>query len=518
MDANKICFIWNSEKNNYLDSSLNYVNELNIPQNYTIEKVVINSSNTAQGYNEAIIKTNAKYKVYLSEGLFILNKNFIYGILDIFKDTSVGMIGMVGCKTIPTSGLWFQSKNKTGKLLVNNQLKTYTENYTDAFEGVIIIDGSIMITQYDISWRSDIFTDKYFYDSAQCVEFKKFGYKVVVPIQNEPWCLLNSFNTDYKLFNKSRKIFLNEYYKALFPLVSILIPAYNQVEFFETALNSAIEQTYKNIEIIVCDDSTDDNIKNLLEKYYLYKYEYLSYYKNNGPLGKKGLLNIKKCFQLSKGAYVNYLLQDDIFSVDKIEIMMNYYIEYKNISLVTSYRKRINSEGYFLDDIASNQKLFNSPTIVDGISFGRYILESTINFIGELTTVLFKKEDIENDICSLLGRERRSAGDRAMWLALLLKGNAVYIDKPLSYFRIHENQNTNDKELILEGYLDLFYDIVDCYNNQAFISEKSSYIRALSLWLKGFENVKTFSSLYVDLIAELQECEVYARNTISMTM
>ena len=100
MDANKICFIWNSEKNDYLDISQNYVNELNIPQNYTIEKVITNSSNTALGYNEAFIRTNAKYKVYLSERLFILNKNFIYEILNIFKDTSVGMIGMVGCKTI----------------------------------------------------------------------------------------------------------------------------------------------------------------------------------------------------------------------------------------------------------------------------------------------------------------------------------------------------------------------------------------------------------------------------------
>ena len=52
------------------------------------------------------------------------------------------------------------------------------------------------------------------------------------------------------------------------PLVSILIPTYNKPEFFEQALCSALGQTYQNIEVIVCDNSTDGRTERLIQCYF----------------------------------------------------------------------------------------------------------------------------------------------------------------------------------------------------------------------------------------------------------
>ena len=60
------------------------------------------------------------------------------------------------------------------------------------------------------------------------------------------------------------------------PLVSILIPAYNQVQHLENALISALNQTYTNIEIIICDDSTTDDVEKLIN-HYLQKYKNIKY-------------------------------------------------------------------------------------------------------------------------------------------------------------------------------------------------------------------------------------------------
>ena len=134
-----------------------------------------------EGYNQAINNTDAKYKVFINEGSLILNIKFIFDMLNIFEDPKIGMIGVRGAKTIPTNGSWVESKNKVGKVFVNS--KILEENDIGSilpYEEVKLIDGSIMITQYDISWREDIFKDKYFYDSAQCVEFSKNSFKIVV--------------------------------------------------------------------------------------------------------------------------------------------------------------------------------------------------------------------------------------------------------------------------------------------------------------------------------------------------
>lgn len=77
---------------------------------------------------------------------------------------------------------------------------------------VEVVDGLLMATQYDIEWRQDIFDGWHFYDLSQCLEFKKNGYFVVVPKQEETWamheCGVKFLDENYE---KYRLIFLSEY-------------------------------------------------------------------------------------------------------------------------------------------------------------------------------------------------------------------------------------------------------------------------------------------------------------------
>ena len=64
------------------------------------------------------------------------------------------------------------------------------------------------------------------------------------------------------------------------PLVSILIPTYNRPHYFKIALESALAQTYSNIEIIVGDDSTNNETEKLIYRDYLHKYKHITYIRN----------------------------------------------------------------------------------------------------------------------------------------------------------------------------------------------------------------------------------------------
>lgn len=219
------------------------------------------------------------------------------------------------------------------------------------------------------------------------------------------------------------------------PLVSILIPTYNRPVYFEQALKSAISQSYQNIEIIICDDSTNDETCQIISGY-LHTYPFIKYFKNEQNIG--GKRNFQLAFQQSSGEYINYLMDDDLFHPSKIERMMNYYSQdtNKEIKLITSYRQPIDDLGNAIPDLVFTKKRYTTDTILEGIKAGNSMIIDT-NWIGEPTTVLFRKEDLTEPFGQFCSYQYDTAVDMASWLTLLSQGKALYIPDTLSYLRMH---------------------------------------------------------------------------------
>jgi glycosyltransferase involved in cell wall biosynthesis len=503
MNENKIAFITCINDEDLYSKSLSYIKRLKVPESMEIEIIEMRSvKNITSGYNEAMKKSDSKYKVYLHQDVYIKNINFINDILNIFKDEKIGLIGMVGAKVIPTSGIWWEDPSKIGKVFDNStgimsliNLNEVDDPYTE----VKGIDGLIMITQYDLPWRDDILDGWHFYDLSQSLEFIRKGFKVIVPSQKNAWCIHDcGFINLANGYEEDRTKFLDNYYKEIFPLVSILIPTYNQANYLEKALDSALNQTYKNTEIIICDDSTTNEVENLVRKY-MTQSDKIKYFNNGGPLGTKGLLNAKKCFSLSSGEYISYLLHDDLYSPNKIEKMINRFLYDDTLSLVTSYRKLIDNNGDYLIDNFVNACQYLQDTQLTGEDAGRKLLFSTFNYIGELTTAIFKRNAVSSDIFNYGKHEIHCLFDISLWLKLLRNGNMLYISEPLSNFRIHDAQNTYDDSLTVWSAIDFFNMIISSYENKIFIKDKKELIECLTSWNKWYSgDLIKFSNLYHD--------------------
>lgn len=216
MDDKKICFIMCTNDELYEKECIRYIQRLTVPEGYSIDIISVKEATSmASGYNEAMKATDAKYKVYLHQDVFIVYQNFLYEILQLFDNKEIGMIGAVGCPEMPESCVMW-SGERVGALYTSNIFdcgQSIIGEVDGLYQEVEAIDGLIMITQYDILWREDVFKDWDFYDVSQSHEFIKKGYKVIVPHQEHIWCIHDDGFLNLEKYNRNRLIYKNEYLK-----------------------------------------------------------------------------------------------------------------------------------------------------------------------------------------------------------------------------------------------------------------------------------------------------------------
>ena len=225
------------------------------------------------------------------------------------------------------------------------------------------------------------------------------------------------------------------------PLVSIVMPTY-KTEHLHQALESALNQTYRNLEILICDDCPTDAIETIAREYG--QFDPRVRYLRNPDAGKDiGRLNHVLCMKEARGEYIKFLNDDDLLDIECVERMLKAFSDYPDISLVTSKRQRIDQHGSPLADIAATQAPVAADSMIEGLSLGTALMLSQINFVGEPSTVLFRRDDmieVTPDFMSLDEQPIAWASDVAIFLNLALRGNTVYLIQPLSSFRIHGEQ------------------------------------------------------------------------------
>jgi glycosyltransferase involved in cell wall biosynthesis len=209
--------------------------------------------------------------------------------------------------------------------------------------------------------------------------------------------------------------------------VTVAIPLYRG-EFIKQAIDSVLSQSFKDFELIVVDDASDDKSR---DKVLSYTDSRIIYVRNKKNLGAEG--NWNRCLALAKGKYIKILPHDDTLEPECLKEqvgVLNDDLEEK-IALVFCIRKIINTEGKQI----TVRGLFGVPAgrISAGELVRKCVLRGT-NLIGEPGAVLFRS-NAAKAIGNFNGKIPYVI-DLDYWVRLLSKGSAYFIDKPLSTFRI----------------------------------------------------------------------------------
>lgn len=234
------------------------------------------------------------------------------------------------------------------------------------------------------------------------------------------------------------------------PLVSIVIPVYNGSKYLKEAIDSAIGQTYRNIEIIVVNDGSTDNGKTeKIAKSYGNKIRYFS--KPNG--GVSSALNY--AIKMSKGEYISWVSHDDLIYPNKIEAQIEYLKDKKLLNknvILYSDHSLINKDGKLIEIC---QKQFDEF----GEKSEYALLHGKINGI----TMLIPKKAFDD--CGLFNETLVAVQDYEMWERMFKKYEIIHLPLVLSASRYHSKQVTNvSPKVKSEGnpfWIKLMEDITD---------------------------------------------------------
>lgn len=212
------------------------------------------------------------------------------------------------------------------------------------------------------------------------------------------------------------------------PLVSIIIPVFNGSNYLEDAINSALSQTYKNIEILVINDGSNDNgATEEIAKSFDKKIRY--FYQENGGCG--AALNCG--VQNMKGDYFSWLSHDDLYTPDKVQsqITLLETLVNKNTIIFSAF-----------DLIDENSKYTSSVyphRALVGRKFKIPLMPLLRGLIHGCTLLIPKKlfEEIGN-----FDTTKRTTQDYALWFDFLRHAPLEYIAHPLVKGRIHSGQDT----------------------------------------------------------------------------
>lgn len=272
--------------------------------------------------------------------------------------------------------------------------------------------------------------------------------------------------------------------KELIPgFVSVLIPTFERPALFEKTLESALDQNYSNYEIIVADASRDEETQILMHKFRgIDRLIYL----HDTEATKRETFQIFE--EIARGEFIQWLMDDDIILPNKLSYMVRCFKQEKKVKLVTSRRGVIDGDGNYIGQMGTELVIDGLYGVYKGKELGNVILEDFKNPIGEVSAVLFRWRDLKNHYFNANSRGYRMIADVAMWLELMEAGGecAVFRD-PLSLYRRHKGQVSNNRNNILLSRLEWFSLGSEYYSRRIFLTQWKEYAHLLEALVSEYE-------------------------------
>ncbi len=215
--------------------------------------------------------------------------------------------------------------------------------------------------------------------------------------------------------------------------VSVVIPVYNGEKFIESCIDSVLNQTYKNIEIIVINDGSTDKSLEIIND----KYTQISVYnQKNGDVAKARNAGIA----LAQGDYIALLDQDDYWMENKIELQVKAIIENNFPDVCFTNLKKINSKGKeWMPEEPHQIALSLTPlNTFEKLAIKNCLMPSA---------VMIKKETINK--YGAFDDSFRTCGDYELWLRYAGAGAVfIYCPEQLTVYRLHNENNSYKTDLM----------------------------------------------------------------------
>ena len=220
------------------------------------------------------------------------------------------------------------------------------------------------------------------------------------------------------------------------PLVSIITPTYNRPEYLKLALESAVQQTYQNIEIIVSDNCSPENPESIVKSFGDSR---IRFFRNQSNLGM--FPNTMNAFKKAKGKYVASLLDDDLWEKDFLAKLVPALEANSNLALAFCDHYIVDGNGA-IDAAATENcsRFYKRKNLQEGIYQPFYKLSLIDRAVSTATAAVIRREIIDWD--SIPPEVGGSWDIYLNYLCCRSGLGAYYCPDKLTRYREHENTDT----------------------------------------------------------------------------
>lgn len=233
------------------------------------------------------------------------------------------------------------------------------------------------------------------------------------------------------------------------PLVSILIPYYNDENFLEESIKSVLAQTYDNFELVLLNHACTDSSRDIAHSFDDKRIIHIDMDRN---MGAGGALLIIEFLKHAKGEYIKLFAADDILKPEFLEKSVEFLQQHPETDMLFSDCEFINKKGKILKGRHSTTR--------KGFEFNEtreFWIKDYIKGLSPLPYVsnVIRREFFEKN--AYLNKTAIILQDVTLWLSMLLKGaNIRFMHESYAYYRIHDNQVSSwkyfNKILRCSGY------------------------------------------------------------------
>ncbi|MDR1707138.1 MAG: glycosyltransferase [Prevotella sp.] len=232
-------------------------------------------------------------------------------------------------------------------------------------------------------------------------------------------------------------------------MVSVILPTYNHAPYLKQRIDSILNQTYQDFELIILDDCSPDNSREIIESYR--NNLHISHIIYNETNSGSTFMQWEKGIQLAKGEYIWIAESDDFADVTFLEKTMNSIYEF-NSAFCFSLTSIVDKD---------NNEVMKQPPMLHGKSINLnqftkgYLLFS--NPICNASMVVFRKDALDETVWNRI-TEFRYCGDWLLWGSFKGGANTTVseVKEYLNFFRTHSVNVSNKSEInglgIIEGY------------------------------------------------------------------
>ncbi len=221
------------------------------------------------------------------------------------------------------------------------------------------------------------------------------------------------------------------------PLFSILMPCYNSGPFLKISIESVLNQTFTDWELLIIDDCSNDNTRYIIHQYVNQDLR-IKYFRTNKPSGSPVLpRNIG--IENARGSYIAFLDSDDVWLPNKLEKQLEMFIQYGDMAICFSNYEKMTEKGERNNRIVSAPAKTNYKQLLLG------------NVIGCLTAVY------DTQKVGKVFFQDHSHEDYILWLEILKKGYMARNTNTVeALYRVRENSVSSNKLKTLFWQWDIY--------------------------------------------------------------